>query len=159
KLFVRAPRGVTPTPSGLLMLPLSERGVTALDTIIAEARRGSTPSAQTVRAGGSPLTDAGLMARTCSAARELPSDEAPLQLVLREANMAELRDGLVAGDLDRIVVPSVGPMPRYEHRVIDSEPLVLVEAHADDDDPDRSAALADLVGKQLILMPDTCGLT
>lgn len=164
KLFVRSPRGVTPTPFGLLMLPLIERGVTALDTIIAEARRWSTPSGQTVRAGVSPLIDASLVARTYSAVRELPSADGPWQLVLREANMAELREGLVAGDLDLIVVPSVGPMPRYEHRVIDSEPVVLVEAPGEpgaskDGGTARSAALADLVGKELILMPDTCGLT
>lgn len=159
KLFVRSPRGVTPTPFGLLMLPMIERGVAALDTIIAEARRWSTPSGQTVRAGVSPLIDAGLVARTYSAVRDLPSADGPWQLVLREANMAELREGLVAGDLDLIVVPSVGPMPRYEHRVIESEPLVLVEARAEDDGAARSAALADLVGKELILMPDTCGLT
>src|SRR5699024_9684350 len=159
KLFVRSPRGVTPTPFGLLMLPMIERGVAALDTIIAEARRWSTPSGQTVRAGVSPLIDAGLVARTYSAVRDLPSADGPWQLVLREANMAELREGLVAGDLDLIVVPSVGPMPRYEHRGIGSEPLVLVEARAGDAGAAGSAALAALVGKELILMPDPCGLT
>src|SRR5699024_1539865 len=51
--------------------------------------------------------------------------------------------------------PSVEPMPRYAHRVIDAEPLVLVEPHTGE----GPASLGDLAGRQLIMLPDTCGLT
>src|SRR5690625_6556156 len=78
------------------MLPMIERGVAALDTIIAEARRWSTPSGQTVRAGVSPLIDASLVARTYSAVRELPSDDGPWQLVLRDRKSTRLNSSHVA---------------------------------------------------------------
>jgi hypothetical protein len=47
-------------------------------------------------------------------------------------------------------------LPRLEHRIIDAEPLVVVESILSGDGP---IELAELVGKQLILLPDTCGLT
>ncbi|HLR28918.1 MAG TPA: LysR family transcriptional regulator [Ruania sp.] len=161
RLFTRSPRGVAPTPFGLMMLPLVQRAVDALDAIASEATRWKRPSGETVRVGVSPLIDAALVAKTYSAVRALPAVTDPWQLVLQEANLAELRDRLSAGELDLIVVPSVGPMPRFEHRVIDSDRLVLVEAPSGGTcrEQDGSATLAELAGKQLILMPDTCGLT
>ncbi|MFI2102219.1 LysR family transcriptional regulator [Isoptericola sp. NPDC019693] len=155
RLFDRTARGVTATPFGAHLLPLVDRAVTALDDVDAEARRWNAPAADSIRMGVSPLIDPRIVGRAYRAVRDLCEPD-PCQLVLREANMGELRDALAAGDLDVIVVPSVAPMPRFEHRVIDSEPVVLVEAEPETTGP---AELADLAGKQLILMPDTCGLT
>ncbi len=155
KLFDRSPRGVTPTGFGAAMLPRIERALTALDDVRAEATRLIAPKPETVRVGVSPLIDPTLVASAYRAVRDLPGPDARRQLVLSEANMRELREALVDGDLDIIVVPSVEPMPRYEHRVIDSEPVVLVEP-LPGEGPVR---LADLTGRELILLPDTCGLT
>ena len=156
RLFTRSPRGVAQTPFGVLILPLIERALSALDGITAEANRWNAPAAESIRMGVSPLINPKLVARAYSAVCCLPALPVPRQLVLREANLAELRDALVAGELDIIVVPSVAPLPRYEHRVIDSEPLVLVEPNPQTSGP---AELPELAEKQLILMPDTCGLT
>lgn len=155
KLFERSPRGVALTPFGDTMLPRIERALTALDDVHAEALRWNAPPPDTIRVGVSPLIDPKLVASAYRAVCDQPGPEARRQLVLREANMSELRAALVDGDLDIIVVPSVEAMPRYEHRVIDSEPLVLVEPR-----PGQGPArLDDLAGRQLILLPDTCGLT
>lgn len=154
RLFTRSTRGVSPTAFGDLILPMIERALSALDTIDVEANRWNPPARDSIRMGVSPLINPDLIARAYSVVREL--DTAPDQLVLREANLAELREAMLAGELDIIIVPSVAPLPRYEHRVIDSEPLVLIDSNRDASGP---AELAELAGKQLIVLPDTCGLT
>ncbi|RBP62562.1 DNA-binding transcriptional LysR family regulator [Brevibacterium sanguinis] len=178
-LFLRSPRGVTPTPMGHAILPLLEQAVSAVDAITAEARRWSGPAADDVRLGVSPLINPGLVsevkrtlhaistphqdegtgqeALTGSRSAPGPSDTGLSgQLVLTEANLDELLQGLEAGELDVLIIPSVGPLPRWEQRIVDSEPLVLVDPEAGGHD---AASLHDLIDARLILLPDTCGLT
>lgn len=78
------------------------------------------------------------------------------QLTLHEAKLAELRAALAAGELDLVVGPAVGTVPLHEQSIIDSEPLVLVDAGRE---AEVRVELTDLADKQLILLPDTCGLT
>ncbi|MFI9601214.1 LysR family transcriptional regulator [Streptomyces sp. NPDC052043] len=153
RLFDRSPRGVTQTAFGTRILPLIERAVAALDAVAAEARRLTEPGDQKIRTGVSPLIGPHLVARAFSAVRELPT---PRDLVLREANMQDLRDGLRAGQLDIILIPAVTAMPRFEHRVIDVEPIVVVGPTAEDD---ACLELAEAGDEQFILVPDACGLT
>lgn len=155
-LFHRSSRGVEPTAFGAQLLPLIERAVTSLDDVTTEAERWSAPAADSVRMGVSPLINPDLIARAYRAVCCPEPPLVPRRLILHEANMAELTAALTSGELDIIAIPSVGPLPRYEHRVVDSEPVVLVESRADSSDP---AELSELGGKQLILVPDTCGLT
>ena len=155
RLFDRSPRGVTTTTFGAHLLPLVEQALGALDQISAEAARWTSTADVTIRMGVSPLINPRLVASAYSAVC-LTALPVPRQLVLREANMTELKEGLVAGELDLILVPSVAPLPRYEHRIIDAEPLVLVESSPTGSEPVELEAVA---GRQLILMPDTCGLT
>lgn len=154
QLFIRSARGVTPTDFGELILPMIERALSALDSIDAEANRWNPPARESIRVGVSPLINPDLIARAYSVVRDL--ETAPDQLVLREANLVELRDAMLAGELDIIIVPSVSPLPRFEHRVIDAEPLVLIDSDRNSVGP---AELAELADKQLIVLPDTCGLT
>ncbi|MGW0579906.1 LysR family transcriptional regulator [Streptomyces sp. NPDC002920] len=154
KLFDRSPRGVTQTAFGARILPLIERALDSLDAVAAEARRLTEPGEQKIRMGLSPLIGSHLVARAFSMVQDLPT---PRDLVLREANMRELRECLLAGQLDIILIPAVTAMPRFEHRVIDVEPIVVVS-------PDAAADAAPLeleeAGKKcFILVPDTCGLT
>lgn len=154
-LFHRSFRGVTPTDFGRALLPRIDEALHALDAVRSEAARWTTPRSETVRVGVSPLVDSTLVAGTYRALADAQSPDARRQLVLTEANMGELRAALDGGDLDVIVVPSVEPMPRFERRVIDVEPVVLVERGADD----GPVPLRELADRQLILLPDTCGLT
>ncbi|GHC94790.1 LysR family transcriptional regulator [Streptomyces violaceochromogenes] len=153
KLFDRSPRGVTPTAFGARILPLIERALVALDAIGAEARRLTEPGEQKIRMGVSPLIGSHLVARAFSMVQGLP---APRDLVLREANMEELRECLLAGQLDIILIPAVAAMPRFEHRVIDVEPIVVVSPDTTEATP---VELAEAGKEQFILVPDTCGLT
>lgn len=154
RLFLRSSRGVTPTPFGELVLPLIEKSLAALDAVEAEAGRWNPSASDSIRMGVSPLIHPQLIARAYGAVRELAGTSR--QLVLREANLVDLREDLTAGEIDIMIVPSVDPLPRYEHRVIDSEPLVLVDSSVAGH---PSVDLPELADRQLIVLPDTCGLT
>ncbi|MFJ5262610.1 LysR family transcriptional regulator [Streptomyces sp. NPDC088387] len=153
RLFDRSPRGVTQTAFGARILPLVERALVALDAVGAEARRLNEPAQQKIRMGMSPLIGSRLVAQAFGVVRDLP---APRDLVLREANMQDLRACLLAGQLDIILIPAVAAMPRFEHRVIDVEPIVVVTPDAADAAP---LELEDAGKERFILVPDTCGLT
>ncbi|MEU4446192.1 LysR family transcriptional regulator [Actinosynnema sp. NPDC050801] len=155
KLFDRSPRGVQPTAQGARVLPLIDRALAALDSVVAEARRLARPATGTIRMGVSPLIGSDLVACAFDAARRL-SD--PRDLVLRESDLDLLRGALQAGDLDVLLVPAVEAMPAYRHRVIASEPMVVVDPAAAPgaDGPLELGAAADA---DYILVPDTCGLT
>ena len=164
KLFDRTTRGVTPTPFGARILPLIATAITSLDTITAEARRLTAPTEPKVRMGVSPLISSAVIARAFSAVCTLSSKR---DLVLREADMDELRSSLLAQELDVILIPAVAPMPRFEHRTIEIEPMVVVDREeqgpGDGGPADPEAAevfeLAEAHREQFILVPDTCGLT
>jgi DNA-binding transcriptional LysR family regulator len=155
---------VTPTPFGARILPLIATAITSLDTITAEARRLTAPTEPKVRMGVSPLISSAVIARAFSAVCTLSSKR---DLVLREADMDELRSSLLAQELDVILIPAVAPMPRFEHRTIEIEPMVVVDREeqgpGDGGPADPEAAevfeLAEAHREQFILVPDTCGLT
>src|SRR5262249_47210017 len=125
----------------------------ALDAVTAEARRLREPGERKIRMGVSPLTGSHLVARAFSVVCGLP---VPRDLVLREANMQELCECLRAGQLDIILIPAVAAMPRFEHRVIETEPVVVVTPDSVQDAP---LELEEAGKEQFILAPDACGLT
>ena len=151
RLFDRSARGVTLTAFGTSIMPLIERALAGLDAVATEARRLLEVGDRRFRMGVSPLINAQLVARAFSAVRDLST---PRELVLREADMADLQAGLLAGELDVILVPSVGPLPGLEHRIIDSEPIVVVGSQ------ERTAVeLDETADSEFILVPNSCGLT
>lgn len=148
-LFVRSPTGATATELGSRMMPFIDEAVAALDNVLAEAHRWASPEQDSVRVGVSPLIDFTLVSRI----HELMSPH--LQVVIREADLADLRQALGTGELDLIVVPSVAPMPRFERHIVDSEPVVFIGAGSS---RTKRIDLTELIGNQLILVPDSCGL-
>lgn len=178
RLFERNTRGARPTVFGATILPRIDAALAALDAITAEARHWRAGEPRPVRIGVSPLISADVVARAHSAVAGLPG-RGRGSLVLREADLSELCTALDDDELDLIVVPAVLPLTRYRHRVIGSEPVVLVEPGAGDAaGPANSASPADPAGpasptearaaaariddvacRTLLLVPDTCGLT
>ena len=178
RLFERNTRGARPTVFGATILPRIDAALAALDAITAEARHWRAGEPRPVRIGVSPLISADVVARAHSAVAGLPG-RGRGSLVLREADLSELCTALDDDELDLIVVPAVLPLTRYRHRVIGSEPVVLVEPGADyaagpanfasPADPAgpaspteaRAAAarIDDVARRTLLLVPDTCGLT
>ena len=177
RLFERNTRGARPTIFGATILPRIDAALAALDAITAEARHWRAGEPRPVRIGVSPLISADVVARAHSAVAGLPG-RGRGSLVLREADLSKLCTAL-DDELDLIVVPAVLPLTRYRHRVIGSEPVVLVEPGAGDAaGPANSASPADPAGpasptearaaaariddvacRTLLLVPDTCGLT
>ena len=178
RLFERNTRGARPTIFGATILPRIDAALAALDAITAEARHWRAGEPRPVRIGVSPLISADVVARAHSAVAGLPG-RGRSSLVLREADLSKLCTALDDDELDLIVVPAVLPLTRYRHRVIGSEPVVLVEPGAGDAaGPANSASPADPAGpasptearaaaariddvacRTLLLVPDTCGLT
>lgn len=151
RLFERNTRGARPTVFGATILPRIDAALAALDAITAEARHWRAGEPRPVRIGVSPLISADVVARAHSAVAGLPG-RGRGSLVLREADLSKLCTALDDDELDLIVVPAVLPLTRYRHRVIGSEPVVLVEPGAGDaagpansaspTDPTRAAAPA-----------------
>lgn len=178
RLFERNTRGARPTVFGATILPRIDAALAALDAITAEAPHWRAGEPRPVRIGVSPLISADVVARAHSAVAGLPG-RGRGSLVLREADLSKLRTALDDDELDLIVVPAVLPLTRYRHRVIGSEPVVLVEPGVGDAaGPANSASPADPAGpasptearaaaariddvacRTLLLVPDTCGLT
>ena len=163
RIFERTTHGVRLTPFGADILPRVDDALAALDAVTSHARRWHLPGPRPIRLGVSPLISADVVARAQRAVTGLPGREGD-RLVLREADLAELSTTLDDGDLDLIIVPAVVPLTRYRHRVIGSEPVVLVDpgAPADEcqvDAPAPSVAVDDVSRRTLLLVPDSCGLT
>ena len=143
RLFERNTRGARPTVFGATILPRIDAALAALDAITAEARHWRAGEPRPVRIGVSPLISADVVARAHSAVAGLPG-RGRGSLVLHEADLSELCTALDDDELDLIVVPAVLPLTRYRHRVIGSEPVVLVEPGAGDAaGPANSASPAD----------------
>ena len=143
RLFERNTRGARPTVFGATILPRIDAALAALDAITAEARHWRAGEPRPVRIGVSPLISADVVARAHSAVAGLLG-RGRGSLVLREADLSELCTALDDDELDLIVVPAVLPLTRYRHRVIGSEPVVLVEPGAGDAaSPANSASPAD----------------
>lgn len=150
RLFERNTRGARPTVFGATLLPRIDAALAALDAITAEAQHWRAGEPRPVRIGVSPLISADVVARAHSAVAGLPG-RGRSSFVLREADLSKLCTAL-DDELDLIVVPAVLPLTRYRHRVIGSEPVVLVEPGAGDaagpansaspTDPTRAAAPA-----------------
>ena len=131
RLFERNTRGARPTVFGATILPRIDAALAALDAITAEAWHWRAGEPRPVRIGVSPLISADVVARAHSAVAGLPG-RGRGSLVLREADLSELRTALDDDELDLIVVPAVLPLTRYRHHVTGSEPVVLVEPGAGD---------------------------
>jgi DNA-binding transcriptional LysR family regulator len=163
RLFDRTTRAVIPTPLGTRLLPLVDSALLSLDAVREQAKQALSRHANALRVGLSPLIDAGLVARAFDAARHTAPDRS---LVLREANMAQLRDALATGDLDLILVPAVGKIAGCRRRRLYDEPVMVVPATPTPPGRRRPKPaarnpieLATLSGTPLVLVPDECGLT
>lgn len=154
QLFERSFRGVTPTPFGTQILPRIIQALKEIDAVTAEAFRLSATEVGRVRLGVSPLINPTLVTRFYNALCDLAPDR---NVVLREADMAWLRDALLSGELDVILIPSVGPMPGYERRIIDSEPVVLVDAAPLNEDH-AAVEFRSIGNSEVLMVPESCGL-
>jgi DNA-binding transcriptional LysR family regulator len=153
RLFDRSNRGVSPTPFGEQLLPLITAAVNSVDGLALAARELSTAERRVIRLGVSPLIDHRLVARAFAVSRELLPDRS---LMLQEAHMDPLREGLLADELDLVLMPALEPIPGLEQHTVYREPMAVLRPGSAGGGPVTLDAVAD---DQFILVPDVCGLT
>jgi len=158
KLFDRSTRGVSPTPFGEQILPLITAAVNSVDGLAAAARELNADARRVIRLGVSPLIDPGLVAKAFAVSRELLPERS---LMLREANMATLREALLEDELDILLIPAIEHIPGCEQQTVYREPVAVLRPPARDTERavEGPITLDSLARDALILVPDQCGLT
>jgi DNA-binding transcriptional LysR family regulator len=76
--------------------------------------------------------------------------------MLQEAHMDPLREGLLADELDLVLMPALEPIPGLEQHTVYREPMAVLRPGSAGGGPVTLDAVAD---DQFILVPDVCGLT
>lgn len=151
-LFRRTPRGTEPTEALTTLLPLMRAVLGAADRLDDAVLRIGQATPRQLKIGWSPLVSHQLRARTY-ARLGAKGGVAPEYV---KDDLAALLARLRAGELDAVFAPSVRALDGLERKVVDSEPLVLVEST----EPEAHAvSLAQTFGRDLVMMEDTCGLT
>lgn len=154
RLFHRSPRGVVVTEFGEEIRPSVDMVLDTVEGLFAKARKWEDARRGTIHMGVSPLMDSSLVAGVHHGLRTRVPEHCAI--VLSEGNLDTLVAGLRTGDFDAVLVPSVRPLPGFQHRIVGSEPMVVVEQSPASTDP---VELSDLADRRLILVPDSCGLT
>lgn len=157
RIFLRNPRGTSPTAFGAAVLPRIKQIITDVARMETEAVSFASSRSGTVRVGVSPKIDKAIVGELKDAVHGPEALASGHGLVLLEAELEPLEEFLQAGGLDMIIVPALGSLPGYTHRLIDSDYLVLVEPM--DDDTPATVPVDELADRELILCRHGCGIT
>lgn len=132
EMFSRSPQGVSTTDFGKNILPLIKDALGALENISRTADLIANPCNQNIRIGTTALTNPDLLS---GFQRSLRDSAYSPKIALTEANLPKLRKLLSTGELDLILIPAVAPMKGFEHRIIDSEPIMAVGTNCSHQSP------------------------
>jgi LysR family hydrogen peroxide-inducible transcriptional activator len=155
RLFDRTTKQFELTPFGRALLPFVERVLSAHDEL---TRRAMLEHGRiTLRIGVSTLVRASVLS---TAINRLRSETPGVEVVLSEANMADLHRRLGGGELDLIVAPGVTHRTGWQRRLVYNEPLWLVPRAGRSldgalGDGVRITAVAE---ETFVMVPDTWGL-
>ncbi|WP_291479063.1 LysR family transcriptional regulator [Corynebacterium sp.] len=157
RIFLRNPRGTSPTAFGTAVLPRIKQIITDVTRMETEAESFASSRFGTVRVGVSPKIDKSIVGQLKDAVHGPNALATGHDLMLLEAELEPLEEFLQAGSLDMVLVPALGSLPGYTHRLIDSDYLVLVEPM--DDDTPATISVDELAERELILCRHGCGIT
>ena len=132
RLFLRTPRGTSPTTFGETILPKISQAISLLATMETEAEALTLSGSGTVRVGTSPQIDKRIVAQLRDAVHGPDALISGRDLTLLEAEVDPLEEHLRIGSLDMLIIPALGVLPTYSHRLVDSDYLVLVEPKEDE---------------------------
>ncbi|MHA2790177.1 LysR family transcriptional regulator [Corynebacterium sp. S7] len=124
-IFSRSPKGVVLTEFGEKIFPLIRKALESFDDISEASLHHSNPFNRSIRVGTTSLISPNLLEPIKQYIHSVTPDQ---EIVLKEAELRTLREDLTMGELDLLVIPAVGPMKGFEHRIIDSEPIAVVGA-------------------------------
>jgi DNA-binding transcriptional LysR family regulator len=174
RLFLRNPRGTSPTAFGTAILPRIHQVIVDLERVESEAETFASAGHGTIRVGTSPQIEKALVARlrgivygpeaygSGRPGRPGHPNQHGRDATLLESELDQLEEYLQVGVLDMIIVPALGLLPSYSHRLINSDYLVLVDENAD---PALSpaeqppATVREVADRELILSRNGCGIT
>lgn len=139
------------------MLPRIKQIITDVTRMETEAESFASSRSGTVRVGVSPKIDKSIVGQLKDAVHGPNALATGHDLMLLEAELEPLEEFLQAGSLDMVLVPALGSLPGYTHRLIDSDYLVLVEPM--DDDTPATISVDELAERELILCRHGCGIT
>ena len=174
RLFLRNPRGTSPTAFGNAVLPRIHQVIVDLERVESEAEAFASAGHGTIRVGTAPQIEKALVARLRGIINGPDAYDAghpghpgrPNQYgrdaTLLESENDQLEEYLQVGVLDMIIVPALGMLPSYSHRLINSDYLVLVDEDADPALPPADqppVTVRDLAARELILSRNGCGIT
>lgn len=167
RLFLRNPRGASPSAFGHAVLPRIHQVIVDLGRVESEAEAFATAGHGTIRVGTSPQIEKALVARLRGMiygpeAYDSGSSDHPdhpnrhgRDATLLESENDQLEEYLQVGVLDMIIVPALGMLPAYSHQLINSDYLVLV----DEDAAGTDITVRELADHELILSRNGCGIT
>ncbi|HIW90152.1 MAG TPA: LysR family transcriptional regulator [Candidatus Corynebacterium avicola] len=156
RLFLRNPRGTAPTAFGDVILPRIHEVVRNLERIETEAESFSTQGRGTVRVGTSPQIEKAMLSTLRDSIYGPDAITGGRDATMLETELDQLEEYLQNGMLDMLIVPALGLLPAYSHRLLDSDYLVLVEPEGSDGSP---ISVVELAGRELILSRNGCGIT
>lgn len=166
RLFLRNPRGTSPTAFGNAVLPRIHQVMVDLERVEAEAEAFASQGHGTIRVGTSPQIEKALVARMRGLVYGPEAVSGGRDATLLETEVDQLEEYLQVGVLDMVIVPALGILPGYSHRLLNSDYLVLVDPDAPTvTDPATGetttvpVTVADLAGRELILSRNGCGIT
>ncbi|MDN6706966.1 LysR family transcriptional regulator [Corynebacterium glyciniphilum] len=154
RLFHRRPGGCVPTAFGELVLPRIRQVIAELDRMAGDVESFTSGHSRTVRVGVSPQIDKHLVV-LLKGVVEGTGTPGRRELSLLESELSHLEGLLRDGELDMVLVPAVGALEDFSHRILDSDFLVLVEPTTDT----TPVTVVDLAGRELIMCSHGCGLT
>ncbi len=155
RLFDRTTKQFELTPFGRAILPFVERVLSAHDQL---TRRAMLEQGRiTLRICVSPLVRASVLT---AAINRLRNETDGVEVMLSEANMADLYRRLGGGELDLIVAPGVTHRPGWQRRLVYDEALWLVP-RAGRPLPgtvDGGVRITAVAEETFVMVPDTWGL-
>lgn len=154
RIFLRNPRGTSPTAFGATLLPRIKQLIADVNRLELEAESFTSSRSGTVHVGVSPKIDKRIIGRLKDAVHGPDTLTAGHDLMLLEAELEPLEEFLQAGSLDMIIVPALGALPGYRHRLIDSDYLTLVESGGGSE-----VTVDELAERELIMCRHGCGIT
>jgi DNA-binding transcriptional LysR family regulator len=167
RLFLRNPRGTSPTAFGTAILPRIHQVIVDLERVESEAETFASAGHGTIRVGTSPQIEKALVARlrgivygpeaygSGRPGRPGHPNQHGRDATLLESELDQLEEYLQVGVLDMIIVPALGLLPTYSHHLLNADFLVLV----DDAGGSEPIPVADLADRELILSRNGCGIT
>ncbi len=151
-LFLRTPRGMEPTPAGLLLQERAQATLKSAEEFLHQARAVSGRLSGPFRLGHN--TDPEYL-RIFRVAQEVQRERPGIELELFKANSGEIRQDLESGRLDAGYIYGPSPHPTVRVELL-TRPRLLLTMPAAWGEQCRALPLAEVTARGWLWTPPTC---